>query len=379
MKILQVSPWTKAVVLGVLGAGVAGNGVATYITNQNHASEVAKLTQDRSNDLVTIKDLTSKSQDEHAKNEDQAKRMSQLTQELEQSKITNLSLFEKIQQEHGTLSSLSERSQKDQATIEHLTKQVNGLNKDLNSRITLDQMITAVNMVTPSTVIVEGEAEMFNHFTGKTEKIRGNGSGVILVFNGAERFIITNGHVTEGHEIRNNPFKDGVYHIKVYNGSDYSAPVEFDAPPVILSNGNRAFSPPREQHDLALLAIPPDVNLPDNVGVKIRDIKKHPLQVGEPVITIGAPFGLRDSVSIGSISHIDRELKQANINHHIQMDAASNPGNSGGGLFSVRVEDGKPIVELVGINNWGYGPGVNHSIRIDFLEKVFNDWKIAIK
>lgn len=256
---------------------------------------------------------------------------------------------------------------------------VNSLNADLGTRITLDQITAAIDMVAPSTVRVEGEVEYLNFWTGETQKGTVTGSGVILIGEHGERFILTNRHVTRDSEIRRDKLKDGVYHIKVYNGSDFEDPVEFDAAPVILSDGTRAHSSP-DEHDLALLFIPPDIDLPEGIGVKIRDTEAHPLKVGEPVFAIGNPFGIRDSVTIGSISHTDREAKGLNKNHHIQTDAAINPGNSGGGLFSIRVENGKPIVELVGINTWGVrgGDGVGGSIRADYIQTLLKEWGIDL-
>ena len=272
-----------------------------------------------------------------------------------------------LTQSRRTIGDLTRNLEQGRIGINGLNTQIAELNRELGSRITLDQMVTAVSMITPSTVRVEGQ--------------RGLGSGVILFGTNGERYILTNGHVTEGNDFRRNEFQDGVYHIKVYNGSDYKNPIEFDAAPVMLSNGNRASSSPGE-HDLALLAIPPDVKLPSNIiGIRFRDINAHPLRVGEPVIAVGNPFGERDSVSIGSISHIDRAAPGLNINHHIQTDAPINPGNSGGGLFSIRLVDGRPVVELVGINTWGYrgGDGIGGSIRVDYIQQVLNGWGVSLR
>lgn len=246
-----------------------------------------------------------------------------------------------------------------------LERQLANLNAQLGGRVTLDQIVSSIAQITPSTVRVEGA--------------NGLGSGVIIIGSNGERLILTNGHVTQANDFRDNEFMDGVYHVKVYNGSDYKNPIEFSAAPVILSNGKRAYSDPNE-HDLAILFIPPDVKLPEGIGVKMRDIKAHPLQVGEPVFAVGNPFGEKDTVTIGSISHVDR-ASNLNINHHIQTDAAINPGNSGGGLFSLRVENGKPVVELIGINTWGYrgADDVGGSIRVDFIQQVLKDWGIALK
>ena len=337
------------------GAGVGVNTVTNQLTNAelaNSRTTIERLNQDLASSSTTIERLNQGLTSEQSTNIHQAKQMQSMTNELAQSR--------------RTVGNLTQSLQQSRAGIQGLNAQLTELNRELGTRITLDQMVTAVSMITPSTVRVEGQ--------------QGLGSGVILFGSNGERFILTNGHVTEENEIRRNEFQDGIYHIKVYNGSDYKNPIEFDAAPVMLSNGNRAFSSPGE-HDMALLAIPPDVKLPSNItGIRFRDINAHPLRVGEPVIAVGNPFGERDSVSIGSISHIDRS-STLNINHHIQTDAPINPGNSGGGLFSIRMENGQPVVEYVGMNTWGYrgGDGIGGSIRVDYIQQTIKNWGITLK
>ena len=250
------------------------------------------------------------------------------------------------------------------------------LNKKLDSKISLDQVVKAVKDVTPSTVRVEGEVEVMNFFTGTMEKRPVTGSGVIIITSEGKRFILTNGHVTQGSDIKRNGFKDSVYHIKVYNGSDTEKPITFDAAPVLLENGERAYSAP-EEHDLALLAIPPNAKIPDNVGIKIKDLSENPVMVGDPLLAVGNPFGESDSVSFGIASHVDRK-SSLNKNNHIQTDAAINPGNSGGPLFRLRVENGNIVADLVGINTWAYrnAGGVGGAIRLDEIVKQMNGWGI---
>ncbi len=279
----RAGKWLRAAVLGLIGTGVAGNGVTTYM---NHLDQVSNTT------------------------------------------------------------SINRQLTDQRSTIDVL-----------NRRVTIDQIMSVVDNVTPSTVRVEGPF--------------GLGSGVIIHDNLGRRFILTNGHVTQGNEFRRGAFADGVYHVKVYNGSDFEKPVEFDAAPVMLSSGNRAYSSP-EEYDLALLQIPADVVLPPNVGIRMRDLTAEPLRVGEGVVTVGNPFGERDSVSFGVVSHKDRKVT-LDIDHHIQTDAAINPGNSGGGLFDMQGR-------LIGINTWGYrgAGGVGGSIRIDYIKMVLEKWGIPI-
>jgi S1-C subfamily serine protease len=65
------------------------------------------------------------------------------------------------------------------------------------------------------------------------------------------------------------------------------------------------------------------------------------LRVGEPVAAIGAPFGLVESLSVGVVSQIDRQIENPaalcfSTAEAIQTDAAVNPGNSGGPLFDAQ-------------------------------------------
>jgi S1-C subfamily serine protease len=70
------------------------------------------------------------------------------------------------------------------------------------------------------------------------------------------------------------------------------------------------------------------------------------LVVGEPVVAIGNPFGLSQTITLGIVSQVGRELATTGnfrIVDVIQLDAAINPGNSGGPLVNMRGE-------VVGVN-----------------------------
>lgn len=265
---------------------------------------------------------------------------------------TGVTQYEQTQQ----VRELTDTVSRNQHSMRNMVTQIDSLNKELNSRITLDQVMDVVKNTTPSTVRVEGA--------------EGLGSGVIILTSQG-RYILTNGHVVQQNDIRKNEEQDSVYHIKLFNGSDYTNPIEFDAAPVILSDGQRACSSP-DNHDLALLQIPPGVELPHSAGVVFRDLELDPVSIGEPVIAIGNPFGARDSVSFGIISHLDREAKGLNNNHHFQTDTPINPGNSGGGLFDMKGR-------LIGINTWTVrgGDGVGGSIRADEITKILKSWGVS--
>jgi putative serine protease PepD len=88
--------------------------------------------------------------------------------------------------------------------------------------------------------------------------------------------------------------------------------------------------------DLAVLKIKPTGNL-KVIGLGSSDS----VQVGQPVIAIGAPLGLSGTVTSGIVSAMDRTVevpgdadKSALLVSALQTDAAINPGNSGGALVN---------------------------------------------
>ena len=85
------------------------------------------------------------------------------------------------------------------------------------------------------------------------------------------------------------------------------------------------------------------------------------LQVGQPVVVLGAPLGLSDTVTSGIVSALDRTIQVPGENNSsallvsaIQTDAAINPGNSGGAMVNCEGQ-------LVGVPSAGAtvpaGPG----------------------
>ncbi|MGO9600222.1 MAG: trypsin-like peptidase domain-containing protein [Isosphaeraceae bacterium] len=144
-------------------------------------------------------------------------------------------------------------------------------------------------------------------------RISGMGSGVIV---DARGYILTNHHVVDKVE--------GI-EVQLADGTKYSGQVlQFD--PVM---------------DLALLKIEPAQPLKAiAIGVSAD------LMVGETVITIGNAFGYENTVSVGIISALHRDVTLSDeqvYRNLVQTDAAINPGNSGGPLINISGE-------LIGIN-----------------------------
>jgi serine protease Do len=93
--------------------------------------------------------------------------------------------------------------------------------------------------------------------------------------------------------------------------------------------------------DLAVLRIRADKDLDYLPLAPTED-----LMVGESVIAVGHPYGYQDTVSVGIISALGREIKMPTgdvLTDLIQTDASINPGNSGGPLLNINGE-------LIGIN-----------------------------
>lgn len=125
--------------------------------------------------------------------------------------------------------------------------------------------------------------------------------------------------------------------------------------------------------DVAVLRVDPEqVDLrPLPLGSASR------LQVGDPVVAIGNPFGLDRTLTTGVVSAKQRQLQAPNgwtIDNVIQTDASINPGNSGGPLI-----DGAGRV--VGINSQiatgGSGSagsvGIGFAVPIDTVRRILPD------
>jgi serine protease Do len=94
-----------------------------------------------------------------------------------------------------------------------------------------------------------------------------------------------------------------------------------------------------------------------------------PLLIGEWVVTVGAPFGLYETVTVGIISAKGRQNTGiTTYGNFLQTDAAINPGNSGGPLVNL---DGK----VIGINTAIYSQsggyqGIGFAIPVNLARHV---------
>ncbi|MEK6847713.1 MAG: trypsin-like peptidase domain-containing protein [Nanoarchaeota archaeon] len=91
------------------------------------------------------------------------------------------------------------------------------------------------------------------------------------------------------------------------------------------------------------------------------------VKIGEKVIAIGNPYGLRFSVSEGIVSGINRQGPNG-IDAYLQIDAALNPGNSGGPLINKQGN-------VVGMNNFkiSQGESLGFALESNFIKSAVND------
>jgi S1-C subfamily serine protease len=153
----------------------------------------------------------------------------------------------------------------------------------------------------------------------------------------------------EGHIVTNSHVVDGASKVQVTLGSDensHTAEVVGTDPAT----------------DVALLKV--DVPAEDLHPLALGDSAK--VQVGDPVVAIGNPFGLDRTVTAGIISALQRQIQAPNgfsISNVIQTDAAINPGNSGGPLID-------SSGSVIGINSQIQTNGGNGNVGIGFAVPI---------
>ncbi len=171
------------------------------------------------------------------------------------------------------------------------------------------------------------------------EEINENyGSGVVISPNG---IVVTNEHlISKAINIR----------VKFLNGKEYDAYVLGSDP----------------EFDIALLKITDEGSFP---YLKIN--KKKVVRVGERAIVIGNPYGLSNTVTVGVVSALGRNLRIDNrvYVNLIQTDAAINPGNSGGVLMDI---EGNPIGIVTAI--YSEGKGIGFAIPIEDVMNMLSEF-----
>ena len=175
----------------------------------------------------------------------------------------------------------------------------------------------------------------------------GTGSGVILESDG---FIVTNAHVVEGAK-----------HIEVWLNETSQQNLD----PSGLSQ-KRSFT-------ARLIGMDPDTDLAvikiDRSGLVPLDMAdSDSLRQGQIVLAFGNPMSLENSVTMGVISSVERQLSPYDPAVYIQTDAPINPGNSGGPLVDAR--GGLAGINALIISQSGGSEGIGLAIPANVVKSV---------
>jgi serine protease Do len=180
---------------------------------------------------------------------------------------------------------------------------------------------------------------------GLVTKQRSSGSGVIVSPDG---YIITNSHVVQNaRRVR----------VQTASSGDPSNRTRGKLLEATVVGADR-------EADLALLKITAPAPLP---VLKFADSEQ--LKQGQIVLAFGNPLGLENSVSMGVVSSVGRQVKPDDPMIYIQTDAPINPGNSGGPLINSNGE-------VVGINTFiltqsGGSEGIGFAIPANVVDSVY--------
>jgi S1-C subfamily serine protease len=196
----------------------------------------------------------------------------------------------------------------------------------------------APGVVYVTSTIVKRTESPFNLFGGgESQQQQGTatGSGIVIGENGT---ILTNWHVVENAVKVTVSFEEGKAVEATVVGKDPS-------------------------NDLAVLRVPTD-------GLTLHPLTlgdSSKVEVGDPVLAIGNPFGLDRTLTTGVISALQRQITAPNgftISNVLQTDAPINPGNSGGPLLDA---SGRVIGINSQIETGGSGDG---SVGIGFAVPI---------
>ena len=175
-------------------------------------------------------------------------------------------------------------------------------------------------------------------FEGQTPG-EATGSGFVI---DKEGHIVTNQHVVDGAQSVQVEFSDG---------TDVNAEIVGTDPST----------------DIAVL----DVDRPASELTVLQFAPTGALEVGNPVIVLGSPFGLEGTLTTGVISAVGREIQSPNgftIENAVQTDAALNHGNSGGPVLD---SQGRVVGVASQIrSDSGGSDGVGYAVPGDTAKRV---------
>ena len=198
------------------------------------------------------------------------------------------------------------------------------------------------SLVTPSVVSIKVVATAGS----------GNGSGSIYKTSATSSYIITNNHVVA------DAATNGTITVELVSGDQYKATI-------VGRDAN---------YDLAVLK----VNVGNLPVIAVGDSSQ--VSVGDPVLAIGSPLGLANTVTSGIISSLNRPVTTGTTDSQsyvdaIQTDAAINPGNSGGALVDAqgRIIGVNSAIATLSSGSTSGNIGLGFSIPINEAKRIIDE------
>ena len=212
---------------------------------------------------------------------------------------------------------------------------------------TVYDVSTVAKKVMPSIVSITGTyVTTYDYwFNSYQQESTGAGSGIIIGKDDQYLYLATNYHVVQNAKSLSVTFVDDKSADAVVKGYV-------------------------ENNDIAVVT----VKLSDISDDTLNEIKvgsSDDLAVGDPCVAIGNALGYGQSVTVGYISALNREISASDETVKVlQTDAAINPGNSGGALVNMQGE-------LIGINTAKYSDtsveGMGYALPISDVQDIIND------
>lgn len=270
-------------------------------------------------------------------------------------------------QKAGIIAEADAESGESQTAIKLAESTNSGSSTSTGSNTTLADVSDIVDKVLPSVVAITN-SQLYENYAreygwsywyygygsqqgeSQQEEIEaGSGSGIIIGQNDTELLIVTNYHVIEDADSLTITFIDESTAKASVKGTD-------------------------SENDLAVVA----VTLSDlteetknEIAIATMDTSDN-CKVGQGVIAIGNALGYGQSITVGYISALNREVEtsEGTVQKLLQTDAAINPGNSGGALVNTSGD-------IIGINSAKYSDtdveGMGFAIPISAVHEIIDD------
>lgn len=250
---------------------------------------------------------------------------------------TNIIVEDTSQLEEDDLIELS-----DEKTVLYANTKTEGIITDVSDIV--EKVIPSIVSINSTDILTQ-----YDMFFGRefNKPVVGAGSGIIIGQSDNSLLIVTNNHVVENAEEIEVVFVDDSKVKATIKGADSGS-------------------------DLAVLEIDIDeISKDTQNAIKVARLgDSDMLKAGEMVIAIGNALGYGQSVTVGYVSALDREIVNQGISMNLlQTDAAINPGNSGGALLNTSGE-------VIGINSMKFADttveGMGYAIPISDAIPMIN-------